>query len=70
MSDRIHSLTVILTADKRDDDCEAIIQAIQMIKGVGSVRKHVSDPVSTMAEWRAKRELSDKIWAILGESVS
>lgn len=65
MADRIHSLTVVLDRDYRDDDAESIVSAIEMIKGVLSVSGHVSDFDSHMAEERARRELGEKIWGIL-----
>lgn len=65
MTDRYYALTVILEKDMRDDDSESLIQAIKMIKGVLSVKGNVSDPVSWMAEERARRELGDKLWNIL-----
>jgi len=37
MTDRVRSLTVVLDDDYRTDDCEIIIAAIGMIRGVQSV---------------------------------
>lgn len=65
MTDRYHSLTVILAKDIRDDDAEHILNAITMIKGVLSAESHISDLDSHMAESRAKQELINKLWAIL-----
>jgi hypothetical protein len=65
MTDRIHSLTVVLSHDIRDDDIQPLITAIRLLKTVISVEAHVSDDVSYMAEERARRELRDKMHDIL-----
>jgi len=65
MTDRYHSLTVVLEKDTRDDDSECIIKAIQTIKGVLSVKPHVADLNTNMAEDRAKRDLGKKLWEVL-----
>lgn len=65
MTDRIHSLTVTLESDRRDDDVEAITNSILMIRGVLSVAKHVTDHTAHMAQERAKRELGDKLLAVI-----
>lgn len=50
MTDRIRHLTITLDRDVRDDDCEVIIAALRMIKGVDSVTPHVTDS----GDWLAK----------------
>ena len=65
MTDRIHSLTVVLNRDIREDDVEPLINAIRMIKGVLTVDKHVADISDHMAEMRAIRDLEDKIFSAL-----
>lgn len=64
MTDRYHSIAVVLKKDVREDDAEFILNAIRMIKGVLSVKPHVSDHVAHMAEERAKKELEAKIWEV------
>jgi hypothetical protein len=62
MTDRISHLTVTLTEDIRTDDVEHIINAIQMIRHVGSVT--MGKPVDVtdyMAREHAKIELRSKI---------
>lgn len=61
MSDRIHTLTVVLEKDMRDDDVESLKSAIGHMRGVLSVDGEVSDIVSHMAEDRAKAALTDAI---------
>lgn len=62
MTDRIKGFTVALTHDIRDDDCERIVDAIKMIKGVAGVAVHVADPSDYMARKQVKSELQDKIF--------
>jgi hypothetical protein len=65
MTDRYHSLTVILDNDIRSDDATPILDAIMMIKGVIGVKGLVSDPETWMAQERAKRELQKKLLELL-----
>jgi hypothetical protein len=65
MTDRIHSLTVVLDANYRDDDVKALIAAIAQLRGVIDVSTHVADVTSHMAEKRARNELQDKIRDLL-----
>ena len=64
MTDRYHSLTVVLEKDLRDDDCQPVMAAIGMIRGVASVQGVVSNMESNMAKVRARRELGHKLLAI------
>lgn len=43
MTDRIKGLTIALDRDYRDDDVQAIVDAIMMIKGVQAVKKSVAN---------------------------
>ena len=61
MTDRYHSVAVVLKKDVREDDAEFILNAIRMIKGVLSVKPYIADHVAHMAEERAKKELEDRI---------
>ena len=70
MTDRIHSLTVILERDIREDDVQPIIDAIGMVRGVLKATPRVADHVSMMAEMRAKQHLTQRIWAALNEETS
>ena len=65
MTDRYNALTVVLERDIRDDDADAILQAIRMIKGVLNVEGNVADMDSHVAESRVRREMGDKIWEVL-----
>ena len=56
-----HSLSVTLIKDTQDENAQHIIDAIGMIKGVLSVKPHVADIETNMAEDRARSELSKKL---------
>jgi len=68
MTDRVHSLTVVLKHDYRTDDVENIMAAIRMISGVISVDASIANPDSWMAESRAKNELRKKLWELLKDA--
>ena len=61
MSDRISTIIVVLEKDIRDDDCEAILKAMGMIRGVLSVTPNVANVVEHMAQTRARAELTCKL---------
>lgn len=65
MTDRINSLTIVIERDIRDDDCQPLIAAIQMMRGVLTVKANVANHSDFMAEERAKHELTKKIWEAL-----
>jgi hypothetical protein len=65
MTDRYNALTVILEVDTRDDDAEALINAIRMIRGVASVQPHIASYEHHMAEERAKLDLRKRLWEAL-----
>jgi hypothetical protein len=65
VSDRFHSLTVVLEQDIRDDDAESLMDGIRMMRGVLWVTGEVACPVSCMAEERARADLGKKLLAIV-----
>lgn len=65
MSNRVNTITVVLNQEMREDDCESIISAIKMIKGVLRADVNVADNLEYMAEWRAKTEIVKKLWEVL-----
>ena len=67
MSDRTMSLTVVLDKDYRVDDAESIINAIKMIKGVGTVGVNVADSGSYVAYSMARMDLEKTLWDALHE---
>jgi hypothetical protein len=54
VTDRYHSLTVVLQDDTRDDAASALIDAIMMMRGVVAVSGNVSDVASYVSDeaWR------------------
>ena len=65
MTDRFHSLTVVLEKDMRDDDAQGLMDAIRCMRGVFSVTGKVADLDSHMAEDRARHELGAKLLALV-----
>lgn len=65
MTDRVFALTVTLDNVTRIDDAQAIIDAIGMVKGVATVVPLVASAELYYAQSAARRELLDKIFAIL-----
>lgn len=66
MTDRLHSLTVVLDKNIRVDDAEELLKAIGLLRGVLDVRGNVADAESYMAESRAiehwRDQLRDVLW--------
>jgi hypothetical protein len=67
MSDRHSGYIVTLERDLRADDAEAIMQAIQMIRGVLSVTAVVWDINTHIAEQRAQNAYRQKLLRLLEE---
>lgn len=65
MTDRIHSLTVVLDHNIRSDDIEPIIEAIKLLRCVQEVVPHVADHTAYMAESRAKQMWVEALWKFL-----
>lgn len=57
MTDRNAGYIVTLSEDIREDEDEAIITALRMVKGVASVTPVIADFEFHMAEERARTEL-------------
>lgn len=65
MTDRHSGYIVTLDRDIREDDAEAIVRALRMIKGVLSVEPQISDPMLHIAQERARYDLGRKLLAII-----
>jgi len=65
MTERVHSLTVVLYHDVREDDVQHVIDAIGMVRCVLSVTPIVADSTSHMAERRADQDWSGFLYAML-----
>lgn len=68
MTDRFHSLQVVLEQNIRDDDCERLIDAIKMVRGVLSVKGDIATPDTYMAEQRVIDGLGQSIVDLIYES--
>ncbi len=63
MTDRHAGYVVALDADMREDDAEAIIAAISMIKGVLAVQPVVAgSPMDSINRLRVRREILTKMY--------
>ncbi len=67
MTDRIRHLTITLERDTRDDDCEVIIAALRMIKGVHSVTPHVVEGESWWARSAVAADLEGELHITIRE---
>jgi len=65
VTDRVHSLTIVLKHDIRVDELEDIETALKMIRGVLSVGRNISDHTEYVAQERATWELRNKIRDVL-----
>lgn len=65
MADRYIAFTVTLEEEIRGDESEPIVNAIRMIRGVGSVVPVVKDVHDYCAGETARRELTAKILDVL-----
>jgi hypothetical protein len=65
MTDRINGYIVTLEERIREDDAEATLNALRMIKGVLSVTPVVGNVDQLMAEQRVRARLEMKLAAVL-----
>jgi len=65
MTDRLKGLTVAFDRDIREDDAEAIVSAIKMIKGVLDVQPSYATSEDWMNRCRIRDELGTALWEIL-----
>jgi hypothetical protein len=65
MTDRHSGYVVALDRNMREDDAQAVLDAIQMVKGVISVRPVVADPLAEIHAVRVRRELLMKMYDVL-----
>jgi hypothetical protein len=67
MTDRYSAFWVILDRDIRDDDAEAIINAIKQLRGIVAVTPHLSNPDAGIATLRLKNGLIQKLIKVVEE---
>lgn len=65
MTDRYCGFAVTLERDMRDDDVEKIKLALQLIKGVISVKPVLSELSKHMAYEQARNEIAKKLFKVL-----
>ena len=65
MTNRYSTLTVALEQDIREDDAQSLIHAIKMLRGVADVAGNVSDASQWLAETRVRRDLGEKVLAVV-----
>jgi hypothetical protein len=66
MTDRHAGYVVTLGTDIREDDAEAILTALRMVKGVITVEPVISSYEVHIAESRARAEFQRKVVDFLG----
>jgi enamine deaminase RidA (YjgF/YER057c/UK114 family) len=57
MTDRVKALTVVLDADYRIDDIQALVDAIKMMRCVADVETHVTDINDYMNRARVRSDI-------------
>ncbi len=65
VTDRVHSITVVLDQDIRVDDVQPIVDAIRMLRGVIAAKPNVRDLGAYVAEQRVRVELRERLWKAL-----
>jgi len=65
MTDRYNSVVVAFDRDIREDDAQALLNAIRMLKGVIAVDPQTPDCQTFVAEARIRRELTNKLYDAL-----
>lgn len=67
MTDRHAGYIVTLAQNTREDDAEAVITALRMVKGVLSVEPVVADIQYHLAVQRVNREWTDRLYAMINQ---
>lgn len=65
MTDRIHSITLVLEENLREDDVQVLIEACKLFKSVISVEGNVADHSQHTADARARQVLGEQVWGII-----
>ena len=65
MTDRHAGYVVTLAKDIREDDAEAILTALRMVKGVLSVKPIIADLNLITAQERVRHDLTQKLREVL-----
>jgi hypothetical protein len=65
MTDLVRGFVVTLNKDLREDDAADIHSALEMVKGVYSVKPMISDVHDMMAKEQALRDIREKLYEVL-----
>lgn len=65
MTDRHRGYVVVLHKDIREDDAEATLNALRMVKGVLSVDPVTKDPGSYITETRVRSEMREHLFDLI-----
>jgi hypothetical protein len=69
MTDRHAGYIVTLSNDIREDDAEAVITALKMVKGVVGVEPVLADSSVHVAEMRIGSEVRQKLYQFIQEQL-
>lgn len=61
MTDRVMALTVLLDRDMREDDVQALIDAIGLLAHVKRVEKAIVTGAQALANYRARTEAAESL---------
>jgi hypothetical protein len=67
MSNRVHSLTVVLEQDVREDALDGLITSISHIRGVLTVGKNIADTDYYVTKTRLYYDMRNKLFTALEE---
>lgn len=68
MSTHFNAITVLLEEDMREPDVTRLCDAIKLMRGVLKTKLHIADLRDELAYERARKELTDKLFAQLKET--
>lgn len=69
MTDRINGFTVVLSKDIREDDFEALKNAVLMLKGVVSIEPNVVNATDYIAKMQSKSEIKSKLYDFIDKEL-
>lgn len=61
MTDRVHSITVVLDRNYREDDLEPLLTALRQMRGIIDVELNVADIASSVATSRARISVIEEL---------
>jgi hypothetical protein len=67
MTARIRSITIALDHDIREDDVQALVEAIKMMRCVAAVTTHEVTPNDFTVEMRVQSAVREKLYDLVNE---